>query len=398
MLTLHDAAARKLLRDGYATNNLVRPAMPRQTRLLQLDGLRGLAALSVVLFHYTFRYDEMIGQRDGLWYRFQFGEFGVALFFMLSGFVILTSLERAESLVDFARARAWRLVPTYWAAVALTFVVIHVSAASVPALGSLQVTPREAVLNMTMLPRLLGARYVDGVYWSLQAEIFFYAGVAAAWFALGRRWFLPTVSAWVMAGAAAHFLLPLATEPLGRASLLTKTSTILNLPYIHLFAIGIGLFEYHTRNNRWGLGLVALALAAHFAQRGAQEAAIVLGLALILALTIRERLPALAWRPWLVLGALSYPLYLIHQNLGYCELWWLTAHGVAPNLSVLLALLPALALAWILTHCVEQPAQRWYRARCQSRSQSAQVSRAAANLPLRPPEQREALLCLPQPN
>lgn len=53
-------------------------------RFLELDALRGLAALAVLIFHYTVRYDNLYNHRDPV-PDFVWGEYGVQLFFMISG-------------------------------------------------------------------------------------------------------------------------------------------------------------------------------------------------------------------------------------------------------------------------------------------------------------------------
>ena len=95
-------------------------------RIIELDALRGLAAMSVVLFHFTTRYEELFGRANPLPLNFGWGDFGVDLFFMLSGFVILMTLERTSHSLKFAWGRFTRLYPAYWAAVALTFGAVAV--------------------------------------------------------------------------------------------------------------------------------------------------------------------------------------------------------------------------------------------------------------------------------
>ena len=67
-------------------------------RFEELDVLRGLAAFSVVLFHYTVRYDQMFHvERDHV-FQLVYGYYGVKLFFMISGFVITLTLARTRTL------------------------------------------------------------------------------------------------------------------------------------------------------------------------------------------------------------------------------------------------------------------------------------------------------------
>src|SRR4051812_27686862 len=82
-----------------------------RTRLSELDALRGMAAMAVLLFHYT-------GHAVRYFHDFPFywslGNRGVQLFFGISGFVIFWTLDRSSTLADFAYSRVTRLYPTYW--------------------------------------------------------------------------------------------------------------------------------------------------------------------------------------------------------------------------------------------------------------------------------------------
>ncbi|MBE2288046.1 MAG: acyltransferase, partial [Chitinophagaceae bacterium] len=76
-------------------------------RYRELDALRGIAAIMVVLFHYSI---------------LQVGTTGVDLFFIISGFVILMSVSKVNSGIEFVINRISRLYPTYWFCVTFTFI------------------------------------------------------------------------------------------------------------------------------------------------------------------------------------------------------------------------------------------------------------------------------------
>jgi peptidoglycan/LPS O-acetylase OafA/YrhL len=99
----------------------------KSARLLELDGLRGLAALSVVLYHYTYMYNQFFGHRTKPLATFSRGMFGVDLFFIISGFVILMTVSRADNVLDFVVSRLSRIYPVYWVAIAFTFITLTIS-------------------------------------------------------------------------------------------------------------------------------------------------------------------------------------------------------------------------------------------------------------------------------
>ena len=93
-------------------------AIQQHQRYRELDALRGLAAMLVVLFHYSW------GRPENR-FEFSVGNTGVDLFFIISGFVIFMSLEKAENLRQFVGNRFARLYPAYWVCVILTYILMQ---------------------------------------------------------------------------------------------------------------------------------------------------------------------------------------------------------------------------------------------------------------------------------
>src|ERR1043166_3463819 len=116
---------------------VARPVKRESGRIGAVDALRGVAALAVVLYHYTQRYGELAehGKTDAafagqypstgtVWFHVPWGHFGVQLFFMISGFVILMTVMKVRSVGEFAVLRLARLYPAYWVACGLTFGIV----------------------------------------------------------------------------------------------------------------------------------------------------------------------------------------------------------------------------------------------------------------------------------
>ena len=95
-------------------------------RIIELDALRGIAAIFVLIYHYTYRYNSLYGHSGILEeLGFYWGKQGVQLFFMISGFVIFLSLNHLKKPMDFIVSRFSRLYPPFWIAIACTFLVVH---------------------------------------------------------------------------------------------------------------------------------------------------------------------------------------------------------------------------------------------------------------------------------
>ena len=136
--------------------------LKKQTRLAELDALRGLAALSVVFYHFTTWYNNKFIMHIHPLFSFWFGYCGVHLFFMISGFVIFMTLEKTAKPFDFIVSRFSRLYPAYWAVILFNLILIS------------PIDPRQFILNATMLSPWLHSKYVCGAFWTLSVELAFY--------------------------------------------------------------------------------------------------------------------------------------------------------------------------------------------------------------------------------
>jgi len=140
------------------------------SRLAFVDGLRGIAALAVVVQHtvsYYWPSFEVFSVG-----RFGLGAFAVTLFFLCSGFVIPVSLDRHNSLVQFWIGRVCRLYPLYWCSVGAALALGLVGHFPLPRQGD--ALGQTTALNLTMIQMLLGVPNLIGDYWTLCFEMLFY--------------------------------------------------------------------------------------------------------------------------------------------------------------------------------------------------------------------------------
>src|SRR5450631_2490401 len=98
-----------------------------------LDGLRGVAVLAVIGFHYFSRWTFPLNEKNLYPYGdvfahvpfFRFGYLGVNLFFLVSGFVITLTLARCNSSREFFVKRFSRLMPAMVLASSATFLIVR---------------------------------------------------------------------------------------------------------------------------------------------------------------------------------------------------------------------------------------------------------------------------------
>lgn len=322
-------------------------------RYHQIDFLRALACVMVVGFHYLYRgpLDNWVpfAGPDWLVAMSRFGYLGVPLFFAISGFVIILSAENAMPR-SFAASRIARLYPAFWAAVLLTTLAVHLG--DVPGL----VVPwTDVLLNFTMLAPWFKAEYVDSAYWSLVVEIHFYCYV---WLLLRLGWFKHLrllMAGWLLLSAVnlARPMFPL--------------EFILDVRWAPFFCLGIGAYLMRRGDRSWQiLATMAASSALSVAYSCIQArrlghpnieivGGIVVAIVAVFWLLAYDRLrmrggAALYWA-----ATLTYPVYLLHEYIGYVTLTALWRAGVPWWLCLPLAFAGVLLLSHLVHRWVEKP-------------------------------------------
>ena len=313
--------------------------------MTELDALRGLGAMAVVIFHYTTRFHELFPAAAHVPFGFIGGNYRVLLFFAISGFAIFFTLDRARTAADFAVNRFARLYPAYWVAILLTLLVEttgHVT--------RLQVPWYAALANFTMLEGFIFLPAVDGAYWTLTVELAFYASMLMLWKAGGIRHLERALLLWL----ALKWLL--AFWP-GMPERVVMLLVLRNIPF---FAIGLLFYRIWSGQRRWSDQ--RLCLAAALATIGALETTDLLIAGLLLTLCFMAlldgKLAFLRVRPLLWLGSISYSLYLVHQHIGFVIMLKADEAGFDPFVGFFTAIVAALMLGTVLHHYVERPAGR----------------------------------------
>jgi peptidoglycan/LPS O-acetylase OafA/YrhL len=322
-------------------------------RLKELDALRGMAALGVVLYHFTGHFGRLHGHSAAVPFTFEIGSYGVHLFFVISGFVIFMTLEHTKRALDFVVSRFSRLFPAYWAALAITLTVVHLAG-----LPGQEISRRDALVNLTMLSDFLGAAEADGSYWTLQIELFFYAQMLC-WYMVGALDSVRLIIAGWLTLTLAYGLEARDGIPL---SYLVREVAIVR--FICFFAAGVLLYRLHQQRDRsWqSAALLAGCVLGVWIMWSWREALVLAFCVAVFFLFILGKLRFLARQPFVLLGALSYTLYLIHQSIGFIIIAHLERVGLDPGPSIALALAAVLALAGALTLFVERPVMRGIRA------------------------------------
>ena len=334
-------------------------------RFEELDALRGIAAISVVLFHYTGHANRYF---DDFPFHLKYGEFGVQLFFVISGFVIYFTLKRSRRMMDFAFARLSRLYPAYWATLSLLLIVDLLDPERFVWWGGF-------LVNATLLQRTIGYPDIDIVFWTLAVEMTFYLVISVTFFFAGlerRIWIV--IGIWLACANIWPHVVHI--FPSRSAEWIQSLQVFPHSPY---FLAGIAFYD--VRGN--GLRVRHLSVLVgcwltlwHVSGETHAVASLLIFAAVLLA--VMGRLSFIVNPVTLWLGAISYSLYLVHRNLGYMALFELNRLGIASAWGLLITVCGAVLLASAITYFVERPAmglfRLWYRRVRVADSPSAGIS------------------------
>jgi peptidoglycan/LPS O-acetylase OafA/YrhL len=294
-------------------------------RLPLLDYCRFAAAASVLCFHYFWNGIangklSSLPHIDALTSWARYGYLGVNLFFIISGYVIFMSARRRD-VAKFIVGRAVRLYPAY------LFAMLTTAAFAFWIGGPLtHVSIKQVLANVLMYQPIHRHDFVDGVYWTLMIEIKFYAAVALLIWLGGQKHLETIAKLW----------------PLGMAVLLLCGHGAWLDPargewgvfggYFPFFAVGalFAVLRTSPAASTYAALALSVALALRFALamcgHDATTEDLVVASAVVLGCTavffaVNASAGRITTLPMsTTLGALTYPLYLVHAHIGYMVL------------------------------------------------------------------------------
>jgi peptidoglycan/LPS O-acetylase OafA/YrhL len=361
-------------------------ADPGRGRLAGLDGLRGLAALYVVVNHVFLRafpgYPVDHAPFWAAW--FIYGRFAVVVFIVLSGFSLALSPARhgwrLDAVSRFARRRARRILPAYWAALLFSLAIAWLV---VPPPGQGLPNAKSVVVNGLLVQNLVGAPSPNRSFWSLAVEAQLYL-LFPLLLLMVRRWGAVAMVATVTLVVAAVGIVGPHVSRLD--TFVTQSPPDLAA----LFAVGIlaaGIVQAGNTRRSWPWHWLALAAAAPVIATIWWQGSVwtldnLFWVDLTLGPAVACLLAALATghparllrlldaRPIRSLGACSYSLYLTHGPIVVVVYEELVAGRVAqgvPAFVVSLALVLPLTIAFarVFARIFETPSRRrrnWFPA------------------------------------
>ncbi|HEV7323819.1 MAG TPA: acyltransferase [Bosea sp. (in: a-proteobacteria)] len=335
-------------------------------RYAHLDALRAIAALAVMVEHL---FGDLLRQApaatgpvstlaQSVVQNLSLGRFGVALFFLISGFVVPFSIAGERPLRHFAISRLFRLYPAFWLALA---------ALTTTAWFAGEAPRTVAVLaNLTMAPPVFGQPWLSPIHWTLFVELLFYILVALLFFAgaLRRVGILLALSLALIAATAlpvhlrAHGIVSLPVQYLGMHLSFLFLGLLLRLWLIErrrgarLAALVLGIAQLAALLS---VAQFSLARGDNFVMEGLRPvlAAYVLAVVVFL-VAVRLKRPRSRLLGWI--GLISYSMYLFHGMVNAAVYRVLPLTGELGDIAIMLACTAlTLLLSWLVYLAVERP-------------------------------------------
>ncbi|MGE8482725.1 MAG: acyltransferase family protein [Pseudomonas sp.] len=307
-------------------------------KLSSLQAARGLAALMVVAFHSLFISAKYVESKSFPPEIFFFGQTGVDLFFVISGFVMIIAFRnkfgKKGEISNFLKGRFFRIYPTYWVYFFAVFIIFQIRPEMMNSSqsGNIDLTASLLLLPASTLPLLM-------VAWSLIHEVWFYL-IFAVILLLPPKWVLSAFSFWLIAIIYASLFTATPENPYLRVM-----THAFSLEFIFGALAGIAYLKLSKRPASsplavalmalTGLGAIAYSLSAgtvngsDVIQSISLERAFAVGggyTLLLLAFALQESNNRLKVFSFLKLtGDMSYSLYLSHiLTLSVCGRVWLS--------------------------------------------------------------------------
>jgi len=318
------------------------------TRLQHLDGLRGLAILLVIFYHAYVRWSEIVpwGEAYTEVPLLKNGNLGVQLFFMISGFVILMTLEKCKNIFEFLKRRWYRLFP----AMLFCTIVIFATASFFPErpagephlwylLPGLTFTEPEIWMKICDYPWIFP---LEGAFWSLYVEFKFYIFAGLVYFLISKK----NMTLYLLVPFAIGTAILYLPEEFKHTENLTYYSNLLSLKHFGWFAAGTALYQFTKENDRKWLiigSVIAVICSTIYWEWERTITATAISFLFIFSNTSKKLQNLLSSKSLLFYGFISYPLYLCHENTMIATAIKLGKYEWMPH--IIIPLIPILLLS-----------------------------------------------------
>ena len=323
-------------------------------RIKTLDIMRFIAALGVMLYHYLYRgiqtgrVEEIDLQTSHF---FKYGYLGVNLFFIISGFVIFLSLNNNNYYLTFIKNRIIRLFPTYLLSITITLLMILIF------FGSIPFDYKTIITNFFMINWIFNLPSIDGVYWSLHIEWVFYFLMTGFLLISKKIKIINCVYSWFV------IIIILKLMKLFSFYVPGEISFLLIEKYGLLFVAGIFFYKNYISGFNIKNFLILLTcfilstydlinqsriLEIELNSTSSDIILIIINLSFFIYFFFLSYFEKINKFSYTKLGIASYPMYLIHQEVGYILYDYIKLDNDSYNIFVITTIITIVILASII--------------------------------------------------
>ena len=272
-------------------------------KIMDIEALRGIALLLVLLFHFFSRFHSLFMSKATT-FKFgflfhDFGSLGVAIFLLVSGYFMISKQNNSQ--INYIIKRLIRLWPAYFLSICICFLVKYIWV-----LPGRIVSFKEFLLNIFFVNGFMGVHYVDGAHWYLTVLV-----SAILIFSFIQK--LSYKHRQYIYWGCLTILLTLFFFHISNSYVRLMRN---NLPII---IMGACLADINRRNIKLAsiTFIVALLSCFVFKHYSYNYLIILLIVVLLFLLAIKQNCFIFKSKILIWLGTISYPIYLIHQDMGY---------------------------------------------------------------------------------
>jgi len=322
-----------------------------------LDVLRGGAALCIVLYHYTTRYEEVIGHKEAYVFNVPYGYMAWAVFFILTGYFVYP---KPQPLKRYIFGKIIRLYPVYWAAM----VISQLSTFLLP--STFKITFKDFILDLTMFGSYLGAESAVGVDWSLLVTLTYYIFIGLIIFT--EKKLKKSIGSFLIFVWGVISTVILFFQNNGVDNRFLKIFGILVISkYAHFFVAGYFLRRIKTESDKKVVSTctVVVTILQHWIAFKSVKYEIFYSIIVAVFLLylyldyskfdiVCEKMNWL-WKPFVWVAGISYPLYLVHEYMGFAVLSFFDSIGLTSEIFMIVPIILSFILAYIIHRYIEIP-------------------------------------------
>lgn len=276
-------------------------------RNLQVDGLRGIMALMIVIFHLFCRYLQIYREENIRWMSF-WGSLGVTVFIIISGYFLGLECIRHHnvhfSLIQFYKKKFLRLWPCYILAISITMIAVKFTKDGLP---GRECSWLDYLLNIFFINGFIGRPYVDGAHWYLTTLVSI-IGIFGFIRKLKIDNYIWIYIVWLMSVFVFYKLGFIAIAGLGGGVYLGAAIAGASLAKI---------INDDKHNRFYWILLLIISISYSFFIQGVNSFFYILFGIVLLSLCLKGRMKIFEYKIFQLFGKISYPWYLIHQNIGF---------------------------------------------------------------------------------